>query len=86
MKNPEKYEELKNFLLENFEATTNKNDRLHTRDIINIAYNNKFLFSDCKIAEVFKTLNIGEHRSRCNINRKVQTGYYYVIYKGSNKK
>ncbi len=24
MKRPEKYEELKNFLLENFEATTNK--------------------------------------------------------------
>ena len=86
MKNPEKYEELKNFFLENFEVTTNKNDRLHTKDIIIIAYNNKFLFSDCKIAEVFKTLNIGEHRSRCNINRKVQTGYYYVIYKGSNKK
>ena len=82
MKKPEKYEELKNFLLENFEATTNKNDRLHTRDIINIAYNNKFSFSDCKIAEVFKSLNIGEHRSSCTIHRKVQTGYYYVIYKG----
>ena len=55
MKNHEKYEELKNFFLENFEVTTNKNDRLHTKDIIIIAYNNKFLFSDCKIAEVFKT-------------------------------
>ena len=82
MKKPEKYEELKNFLLENFEATTNKNDRLHTHDIINIAYNNKFSFSDCKIAEVFKSLNIGEHRKQCNINKKIQYGYYFLIYKG----
>ncbi len=49
---------------------------------MNIAYNNKFLFSDCKIAEVFITLNLGEHRSKCNINRKVQSGYFYIIYKG----
>ena len=85
MKNEIKYEALKQFFLENFETTTNKNDRLHIRDIFNVAYNNKFLFSDCKIAEVFKSLNLGEHRSKCNINRRVQTGYYYLIYKGSGK-
>jgi hypothetical protein len=76
----EKYEELRQFFSNNFETTTNMKDRLHTRDIINIAHDNKFLFSDCKIAEVFKLLNIGEHRSKCNINRKVQTGYYNVVY------
>ena len=79
----DKYEVLRQFFLKNFETTTNMKDRLHTRDIVNIAQNNKFLFSDGKIAEVFKSLNIGEHRSRCNINRKYQSGYYYVIYKGA---
>jgi hypothetical protein len=85
MKKPEKYGELRQFILENFETTTNRNDRLHTQDIINIAYNNKFSFSDCKIAEVFKSLHIGEHRSRCTINIKVQTGYYFLIYKGGGE-
>ena len=78
MKKDEKYDELRKFFLENFETTSNINDRLHTRDIINISYNNKFLFSDCKIAEVFKTLNLGEYRSKCNINKKVYSGYYFL--------
>ncbi len=82
MKKNDKYDELRKFISENFETTTNIHDRLHTRDIINIAYNNKFKFCDVKIAEVFKSMNIGEHRSRCNINKKVQSGYYNVIYKG----
>ena len=84
MKNDEKYEGLKQFFSENFETTTNIKDRLHTKDIVNIAYNNKFLFSDVKIAEVFKSMNIGEHRRTCNINKKVQTGYYFVVYKGAS--
>jgi hypothetical protein len=75
-----KYDALRQFILENFETTTNINDRLHTRDIV---YDNKLLsYSDCKIAEVFKSMNFGEHRSRCNIKRKVQTGYYFLIYIG----
>ena len=83
MKKDDKYDALRKFILENFETTSNIHDRLHTRDIINIAYNNKFLFSDCKIAEVFKTMDLGEHRSKCNINKKIQTGYYYLIYIGN---
>ena len=82
MRNDTKYDPLRKFILENFETSSNINDRLHTRDIVNIAHNNKFLFSDCKIAELFKTLNIGEHRRSCNINRNIQTGYYYVVYTG----
>ena len=82
MKREEKYEGLRQFFLDNFETTTSIHDRLHTRDIINIAQDNKFLFSDGKIAEVFKSMNIGERRSKCNINKKIQSGYYNVIYKG----
>ena len=85
MKKDEKYDALRKFILENFETTSNINDRLHTRDIINIAYNNKFLFSDCKIAEVFKTMDLGEHRSKCNINKKIQTGYYFLIHRKGYK-
>ena len=81
MINENKYKELQKFILENFETTTNINDRLHSKDIINIARNNNFSFSDCKIAEVFKSLNLGKHRSHCNINSKVQSGYYFVIHK-----
>jgi hypothetical protein len=84
MKREEKYEGLRQFFLDNFETTTNIHDRLHTKDIINIALNNKFLFSDCKIAEVFKSMNIGQHKKQCNIYCKIQTGYYYVIYKGAS--
>ena len=82
MKKSEKYDGLRDFFIENFETTSNMKDRLHTRDIIDIAYNNKFLFCDGKIAEVFKTMNLGEHRKQCNINKKIQTGYYYLTYKG----
>ena len=81
-KNNHKYDTLKQFFSENFSSTTNKNDRLHTKDIIDIAYRNKFSFSDVKIAEVFKSMNIGEHRRGCTINRKIQSGYYYVVYIG----
>ena len=79
MKKDEKYDDLRKFLLENFETTSNKNDRLHTRDIINLAYDNKFLFSDGKIAEVFKTLNLGEYRKQCNINKK--SPYRILLFK-----
>ncbi len=34
----DKYEEMKSFILENFETTSNKKDRLHTEDIINLLY------------------------------------------------
>ncbi len=78
-----KYDVLRNFIQENFSTTTNINDRLHTRDIIDIFTRNKFLFSDGKMAEIFKTTNIGEHRRSCTISKKVQSGYYYVMYKGS---
>ena len=84
MKREEKYEGLRQFFLDNFETTTSIHDRLHTRDIINVAMDNKFLFSDCKIAEVFKSLNIGQHRGKCNIHGKIQTGYYFIIHKGAS--
>ncbi len=83
MKKEEKYEDLKQFFLKNFETTANDKDRLHTQDIFKIVMdNNKFYFGNNKMAEIFKNLNIGEHRRNCTINRKVKTGYYYVIYKG----
>ncbi len=83
----EKYEILRKFFIENFETTSNINDRLHTRDIVNIVYDNKLLaYCDHKIAVVFKTMNLGEHRKQCNINRKVQSGYYNIIYKGNSQK
>ncbi len=83
----EKYEVLRKFISDNFETTTNINDRLHTRDIVNIIYDNKLLsYSDHKIAVVFKAMNLGEHRNRCNINRKVQSGYYFLIYKNNSQK
>ena len=83
MKKEEKYEDLKQFFLKNFETTTNIKDRLHTHDIFKIVLDNKkFYFGNNKMAEIFKNLNIGEHRKQCNINKKIKTGYYYVIYKG----
>ena len=83
MKKDEKHEELRQFFMKNFETTTNIKDRLHTRDIINIAQKNKYLFSDGKIAEVFKSMNLGEHRKQCNMIKKVHYGYYYLIYIGN---
>jgi hypothetical protein len=72
MKNENKYEPLRQFFLENIETTTNIKEILYTRDMIKIAHNNKFPFSDCKIAEVFKSMNLGEHRKQCNIKKKIQ--------------
>ena len=78
----DKYEAMRQFILDNFETTTNINDRLHTKDIIDILANNKFLFSTCKMAEVFKNTNLGTHRSKCNIKSNIKTGYYFLRYKG----
>jgi|LakMenE18May11ns_1017448.scaffolds.fasta_scaffold8689658_1 hypothetical protein len=87
MKKEEKYEDLRQFFLNNFETTANDKDRLHTQDIFKIVLdNNKFYFGNNKIAEIFRNLNIGEHRRSCNINRKIKTGYYFLIYKGNSQK
>ena len=82
MDKPDKYKAMKEFILENFSTTSNINDRLHIQDIFNILSNNKHLFSSIKMAQVFKSLNIGEHRSRCNICGEIQTGYYFIKYTG----
>ena len=79
----DKYQRLREFIVENFEATTNKKDRLHTEDIMNILSNNKLLFSTSKTAQVFKSMNIGEHRTNCRINSKTKSGYYFIAYTGS---
>ena len=87
MRNENKYEPLRAFISDNFETTTNINDRLHTQDIVNIVYDNKLLsYSDRKIAEVFKLMNLGEHRRSCNINKKIHSGYYFLIYKNNSQK
>ena len=41
METAHKYEELEKFISENFSTTTNMNDRLHTRDILDIFNRNK---------------------------------------------
>ncbi len=82
METAHKYEELEKFISENFSTTTNMNDRLHTRYILDIFNRNKFLFSDSRMAEIFKNMNLGEHRRSCTINRVVKSGYYYLKYEG----
>ena len=82
MEGAKKYDELKKFISENFTVTTNMNDRLHTRDVLVIFNRNKFLFSDSRMAEIFKSMNMGEHRRSCTINREVKSGYYYLKYTG----
>ncbi len=78
----DKYQKLREFILENFEATNNHRDRLHTQDIMNILSNNKLLFSTGKTAQVFKSMNIGEHKTNCRINSKTKSGYYFLKFKG----
>ena len=84
MDNEDKYKAMKEYILKNFSTTQNIHDRLHTQDIINILGNNNFLFSTAKISQNFKSLNLGEHRKQCNINKKIQSGYYYLKYTGEN--
>ncbi len=79
----DKYEGMRRFIMENFETTSNKRDRLHTQDILDILGNNGFLFSTGRTAQVFKSMNIGEHRNNCVINYKAKAGYIYLKYKGA---
>ena len=78
----EKYEPLKDFLFANFETTTNIKDRLHTQDIVDIVCDNEMKYSGHIIAQVFKSMDLGEHKKRCSINKKIHSGYYYIRYKG----
>ena len=80
MERADKYEGLKQFISENFSTTTNINDRLHTKDIIDIFNRNKFLLCDTKMAAIFKSMNLGEHRARCNIKRTVKSEYYFLVF------
>ena len=78
MEGAKKYDELKKFISENFTVTTNMNDRLHTRDVLVIFNRNKFLFSDSRMAEIFKSMNMGEHRRSCTINREVNLSFKFI--------
>ncbi len=79
----DRYEEMRGFILKNFETTSNKWDRLHTEDVIDLLYRKGgFLYSTGKTAQVFKSMNIGEYRSNCRINKKAKAGYIFLRYKG----
>ena len=80
----DKYKAMKEFIKKNFITTDNDKDRLHTETIINILSNNKHLFSTCKMAQVFKSMNIGKHANSITINHKEKAGYYNIIYKGKS--
>ncbi len=80
----DKYKAMREFIKENFITTDKDKDRLHTETIINILSNNKHLFSTCKMAQVFKSMNIGKYRECCVINHKRKAGYYNIIYKGKS--
>ncbi len=79
-----KYDDMKKFIRENFMQTTNKKDRLHTQDILDILSNKKFLFSTSNTAKVFKSMKLGEHTNNCYINSKSKAGYYYLVYTGDS--
>ena len=78
----DKYMKIRAFILENFETTNNKKDRLHTQDILDILSKKDFSYSTCNMARIFKGLEIGKHRNDCIINSKNKAGYYYIRYKG----
>ncbi len=80
----DKFEEMREFISNNFSTTTNKKDRLHTEDIIDILYRKGgFSHSTGKTAQVFKCMGIGEYKPNgCCINGKSKAGYYYILYKG----
>ncbi len=79
----DRYEAMREFILKNFETTNNKWDRLHTEDIIDLLYRKGgFLYSTGKTAQVFKSMNKGEYRSNCYINKKAKAGYIYVKFNG----
>ena len=81
--NMDKYEGIKRFILENFETTENKWDRLHTQDIINIMSSNGFRYSTARTAQVIKSMGIGEYKPKvCSINGKTKAGYIYLKFKG----
>ena len=79
----DKYQKLKEFILENFEATTSKKDRLHTQEILSILNEKGFTFSASKSAQIFKSMKIGEYRYDCIKNTKTRAGYYFIAYTGS---
>jgi hypothetical protein len=55
MKNSNKYDALRKFILENFGTTTNINDRLHTRDKVNKVYDDK-VYDDVVFKEMKKLM------------------------------
>ena len=65
----DKFNEMRIFILNNFETTTNKFDRLHTEDIIDLLYRKGgFLYDTSRTAKVFKSMGIGEYKSSCRIH------------------
>ncbi len=74
---------MRRFIMENFETTSNKRDRLYTQDILDILGNNGFLFSTGRTAQVFKSMNIGDHKKNCVINYRAKAGHYCIRYNGA---
>ncbi len=72
----DKDEGMRRFIMENFETTSNKRDRLYTQDILVILGNNGFHFSTGRTAQDFKSINISELKNNCVINYRAKAGLY----------
>ncbi len=70
----DRYEDLRKFILKNFETTNNKWDRLHTEHIMDLLYRKGgFLYSTAKTSQIFKSMGIGEYKPNgCVINKKTK--------------
>jgi hypothetical protein len=74
----DRYDRMREFIKENFETTSNKWDRLHTEDVIDLLYRKGgFLYSTGKTAQVFKSMGIGEHKPKClKISSQAKSNYF----------
>ena len=75
---------MKEFITEHFITTDNKDDRLHTKDIIHILYNsnlNKFsICGNYTLVKILKSLKIGQYKKDCVINSISKSGFWFIKY------
>ena len=79
-----KYSAVKEFITNHFITTDNKDDRLHTKDILHILYNsnlNKFsICGNYTLVKNLKSLKIGQYKNKCIINGISKSGFWFIKY------
>jgi hypothetical protein len=71
---------IEDFIIRNFRTTTDKKDRLHTKDIVDILYVNGYTVNVIECGRLISRMGIGKYNEKCNVDNIRKKGYDCIKY------